>query len=503
MKIFSTAQIRAWDEYTIRHEPIASVDLMNRAAAAFVAWFMARYPDTEREVWIVAGTGNNGGDGLAVARLLHQQFYPVKVLVCDFSGKHSPDFDAQLAAFPDHLTVALHFLHSAEDFPDKLPDQAVLIDALFGSGLTRPLTGQWADLITKINRLPQTKVAIDLPSGLFADRHTDGPCVEAEATFSFETPKLAFFFPENANRVGECAFGSIGLGADYAAATETPFHYLDARHARTLYKPRTRFSHKGSYGHALLINGSLGKMGAAVLAASACLRSGVGLLTLHTPGCGYAILQTAVPEAMCSLDRSEAHWSKLPDLERYSAIGVGCGIGQAPATAQALKQLIRKAQIPLVVDADALNILAQHPGWMGDLPAGSVLTPHPKEFERLFGATANHFERNERQRAMAAKYGIYILLKGAFSAVAGPDGSCWFNATGNPGMATGGSGDALTGILAGLLAQGYSPEEACHLGVYLHGLAGDLAAAAASQPGMTVGDLIRFMGKAWQMLGAP
>ncbi len=496
MKIFSTEQIRAWDAYTIEKEPIASVELMNRAAQAFANWLAGLYPDTQRTIGILAGTGNNGGDGIAIARLLHQKFYEVKVFVCDFTGKHSADFDAQVEALPPNGAVVPEWLHSAEIFP-LIPPNVLLVDALFGSGLSRPLDAPWAQTIAWINQLPNEKIAVDLPSGLFADKHTFGPCVNANRTFSFQSPKRAFFFPENANRVGEWTFGDIGLHSKFVEQTQTPYHFLCRVDVLGLLRKRPKFAHKGAFGHALLINGSLGKMGAAVLAAEACLRSGVGLLTLHTPGCGYEILQTRVPEAMCQIDPDHDIWAEIPDFKRFNAIGVGCGIGTAAQTAQALKRLIQLAKVPLVLDADALNLLAAHPQWLDFLPAGTILTPHPKEFERLFGASANDFDRLDLLRKKAQEYGLYLILKGAYTAIASPDGTCWFNSTGNPGMATGGSGDVLSGILTGLLAQGYGPADACRIGVYLHGLAGDLAAKDKSQPGMTAGDLPGYLSKAW------
>lgn len=502
MKIFSTDQIRAWDAYTIAHEPVSSVDLMNRAAATFADWFARLYPDTGRPVCVLAGTGNNGGDGVAVARLLHRQFYSVKVLVCAFSGKRSADFEAQLAALPPNDAIAVQWLNAPGDLP-AIPPGDVVIDALFGSGLTRPLSGEWALLIDRVNLWPNEKVSIDLPSGLFADQATTGPCIRANRTFSFETPKFAFFFPENAGRVGEWACGRIGLHPEFDRQTETPFYFSTRSTVQPLLRARPVFSHKGTYGHALLVNGSMGKMGAAVLAARACLRSGVGLLTVHTPRCGYVILQTSVPEAMCSPDADPLCWSGVPpEPGRYTAIGAGCGIGADPKTAQALKRLIQSAGVPLVLDADALNLLAVHPRWHAFLPKNTIITPHPKEFERLFGPTANAIERSAVQRNMAHKLGIFIVLKGAYTAIACPDGSCWFNSTGNPGMATGGSGDVLTGLLTGLLAQGYAAREACLLGVYLHGLAGDLAAQALSQAGLTAGDIADYLAPAWLQLAA-
>ncbi len=509
MKIFNTEQIRAWDAYTIEKEPIASVELMNRAAQAFVDWFVSMYPNPQRPVVIFAGTGNNGGDGLAVARLLHWEMRELKVVVCDFGRKRSADFEAQLKVIPKDIEVI--FLNDPNDlfYDSNFPNNDVIIDALFGSGLTRTLEGESAQVVDFLNRLPNEIVSIDLPSGLFADRHTPGTSVvRATRTFSFETPKRAFFFPENADRAGNSAFGSIGLHPDFAAKIETPFHFLTKKDAAALLRPRQKFSHKGTYGHALLVAGSFGKIGAAVLATKACLRAGAGLLTVHAPRCGNLVLQTAVPEAMFSADQRARFWAEVPDLQPYSAVGVGCGIGQATETAAALEQLLKNFSPPhgqgggkgLILDADALNLLAQNPDWWRFVPQNSILTPHPKEFERLFGKTENDFERNDLQRLKAQEHGVFIVLKGAHTAIACPDGSCWFNSTGNPGMATGGAGDVLTGILTGLLAQGYSPRDAALLGVFLHGLAGDLAAKELGQEALTAGDLVDFLGKAWLAL---
>ncbi len=500
MKIYNAAQIRAWDAYTIENEPVKSVELMNRAAHAFTDWFAQLYSDSQRPVCIFAGTGNNGGDGLAVARLLHRRFYDVKVFICDFTGKRSADFEAQRVAVPEGVEVT--FWREWKE-PAALAEKMVLIDALFGTGLSRPLTdAPWSQLIDYLNARPNEIVAIDLPSGLFADQHTDGPVVQATRTFSFESPKRAFFFPENADRVGDWACGPIGLHPDFSGQTAAPFYYLTRPDAVELLQPRAKFSHKGTFGHALLVAGSKGKMGAAVLAARACLRAGVGLLTVHAPGCGYAVLQTSVPEAMCSMDTEMDFVSQLPDLQKIITVGVGPGLGDHPATAAALRQLLEAAAQPMVIDADALNMLAQHPEWWPLIPKNSVLTPHPKEFERLFGASGNEFERNDLHRRMAQKHGVVIVLKGANTAIALPDGSCWFNSTGNPGMATGGTGDVLTGLLTGLLAQGYLPEQGALLGVYLHGLAGDLAAAESSQAALIAGDIVAALGKGWRMLGA-
>jgi hydroxyethylthiazole kinase-like uncharacterized protein yjeF len=497
MKIYSSIQTREWDAFTIQNEPITSLDLMNRAALRFTDWFVQTYPNQTQPVQIFCGTGNNGGDGVAVARLLDWLGFTAKVVVCDFAKKHSDDFDAQIALLPQHHNVGVEWLQTAQNLPVLAPE-VLLVDALFGSGLNRPLEGAWAEVVDHINQLPNEVLSIDLPSGLFTDEHTPGNAViSADKTFSFERPKLAFFFPENAVRVGEWAFGSIGLFPGFDRMIETPFHFLSRKEVTVLYRPRKKFSHKGSFGHALLIAGSFGKMGAAVLAAQACLRSGVGLLTVHAPRSGNIILQSAVPEAMVSADHRAKIWAEVPEIQGFASIGVGPGIGREPETIMALQTLLEQAEQPLVIDADALNLLSENPAWWKNIPKESILTPHPKEFERLFGKTENDFERNKLQRKKAQEHHVFIVLKGANTAIACPDGACWFNATGNPGMATGGSGDVLTGILTGLLAQGYPPQSAALLGVYLHGLAGDLAAIENSQEALVAGDIVQYLGEAW------
>jgi len=502
MKIFSATQIRAWDTDTIENEPIDSVNLMNRAAQVFTDWFIQTYPDNTRPIVIFCGTGNNGGDGVAVARLLHWLGFEAKILVCDFAEKRSADFEAQIAALPKHGNISLEWFNTAKDLPEVVPNELV-IDALFGSGLNRPLEGEWAQVVDCLNQLPNEVVSIDLPSGLIPDTHTAGKSVvQADRTFSFERPKLAFFFPENAERVGEWDFGSIGLQAGFEQKTSTPYNYLTQKEAAALYRPRPKFSHKGSFGHALLVAGSFGKMGAAVLASKACLRSGVGLLTIHAPRSGNIILQSAVPEAMVSADHRAKYWAEVPDLQGYASIGVGPGIGKEPETALALQGLLQAYKKPMLLDADALNLLSENTSCWEFVPENSILTPHPKEFERLFGKTENNFQRNDLQRKKAQEHQVFILLKGANTGIACPDGSFWFNSTGNPGMATGGTGDVLTGILTGLLAQGYPPKSAALLGVYLHGLAGDLAAYSLSQEALTAGDIVEFLGKAWLELRA-
>jgi NAD(P)H-hydrate epimerase len=500
MKLFTAEQIRAWDAYTIAHEPIRSVDLMNRAATVLANWFVHLFPDSNQSVVVVVGTGNNGGDGLALARILHYRFYDVKVLHCAFGTKHSEDFDIQMKTLPPRGDLPVIHLKSDADLPTIAP-QAILVDGIFGSGLNRPLSGAYGELVRRLNQLPNPKVAIDIPSGLFADDITDGPIFRADYTLSFQIPKRAFLVPENAEFVGQWAFESIGLHPEFAKNEPCNYRLITKKSIRSLMHARPKFGHKGTFGHALLLAGGYGKMGAAVLAAQACLRSGTGLLTVHAPRVGNLVLQTAVPEAMFSPDQRARMWTSLPsDLQPYSSIGVGCGVGTADPTARALLRLLQATDKPLILDADALNLLAAHSDWWRHVPVNSILTPHPKEFERLFGKSTTSFERLNLLQTEAERHGVFILLKGAHTAVACPDGTLWFNTTGNPGMATGGSGDVLTGILTGLLAQGYAPADAVRIGVYVHGLAGDLAAASLGMHAMIASDLIRFLGPAFKSL---
>ncbi len=500
MKILTPKQIRALDAYTIANEPIKSIDLMERAANAFVSWFIQQFPDTERmPVKIFCGPGNNGGDGLAIARLLNTKYYQVTVYICAIGPQKSPDFAKNLKRLPSRRGLPTFTITEGANLIEIEPT-AIIIDAIFGSGLNRAVSGYWEKLINHINQLPNRVVAVDIPSGLFAEKHTEGMAIQADYTLSFEVAKRAFFFPENHQKVGKVFIQPIGLSQIFIQQAETHNYLITKSLIKSVLKKRQKFDHKGTYGHALIITGSLGKMGAAVLATKACLRSGVGLVTTHSPKCGYTILQISCPEAMTSIDKDADYISECPKLATYKAIGIGCGIDQKKATQIALFEVLKKARQPLVLDADALNILAANPAQLANIPPNSILTPHPKEFERLFGKTENDFARNELQVTKAKELNCVLLLKGANTCIATPAGDCYFNTTGNPGMATGGSGDVLTGILTGLLAQGYTAKAATILGVYLHGLAGDTAAKVIGQESMIASDLIDYLGQTFQQL---
>lgn len=398
--------------------------------------------------------------------------------------------------------IKLYEVKSKADF-QAIDEDDILVDAIFGSGLTRPVSGFIGETIDHFNNNAAVKIAVDIPSGLFADKHSDpkkGKIVRADYTLSFQMPKLAFLLPENDQFVGEWHILDIGLSPDFINQTATNNFLMKKRDITPMLHQRKKYDHKGTYGHALLIAGSYGKMGAAILAAKACLRSGVGLVHAHIPKAGYEIMQIATPETMLSIDRYDYYFSEVPKLEIYTAIGIGPGLGMERQSQMALKVLIQESSTPIIFDADALNILAENKTWLAFLPAGSILTPHPKEFERLVGKWQDDFEKRQMLRNFSTKHNVYIVLKGANSAICFPDGNVYFNSTGNPGMATAGSGDVLTGIITGLLAQGYSSGQAAVMGVFLHGTAGDLAKKQKGMEALIAGDILENIGPAFKKI---
>lgn len=498
MKLFTAAQIRQIDALTISRESIPSHQLMERAASACTDWIKTSIR-LDTPIVIIGGAGNNGGDGFAIARQLLQHGYQVLAL---FLRHAAPSADClyNLNQLIAHYPTALQMLEPGQALP-SLPSDALLVDALFGTGLSRPVTGWLATIIRQMNDSRRSIVSIDLPSGLQADAipAKDDAVVQAQHTLSFQFYKRTMLHPEGGRFCGKVHVLDIGLNE--AAMLETPSHYsiLNASLARKIYRPRDPFAHKGTAGTAVIIGGSYGMMGAAALSARAAGRAGAGKVRMIVPECGYTIVQTLAPEAMAmqaGTDHLE-HWGEVS----AEGIGIGPGMGTHPDTSAALHQFLKQATKPLVLDADALNILAAHPEWLALVPTHTILTPHPGEFQRLFGQTDNSLQRTERARAMAMRYNIHIVLKDRYSFIALADGRCYYNTAGNAGLATGGSGDVLTGIITGLLASGYSPEYAAQLGVWLHGRAGDYALAVQSVESMVATDLPEYMGKAFKELG--
>ena len=526
MKLFSAEEIRQWDQYTIQHEPVSSIDLMERAAGKCVDW-LERNNYTDKSFHIFCGKGNNGGDGLAIARMLTQIKNPVAVHILEFGHKGTDDFQINLARLHQYPETEIRFIQTEENF-HAFKEGDIIIDALLGSGLNRGLEGVTAKLVEHINHSGCTIISIDIPSGLFTDRSSKGQSIiKSNHTLSFQCFKQAFLVAENSEFIGEVHILDIGLHPDFYLSAPSKYEITDDSLIHSIYQPRNRFGHKGNFGHALIVAGSYGKIGAAVLSARACLRSGVGLLSCHIPKCGYDIMQTALPEAMVMTDFNSSFNTKVDDdLAKYKTVGIGPGIGTASETKMMLRDIFNAFKNPVVLDADALNCIASQKDMLKIIPAGSILTPHPKEFERLFGETADEFKRIELALQKAKELNLVIVLKGHHTFIAIPDGKArpparagtdgddprqnesfglafgrgFFNSTGNAGMATGGSGDVLTGILAGLLAQGYSSTASAILGVYLHGLAGDIAAEEYSIEAMIAGDIIESLKEAYLTL---
>lgn len=499
IKIFPTDKVKELDEYTILNEPISSIDLVERAATVFIHEFCRRYSKQTRIV-IFAGGGNNGADALAVARLLHDEAYRVETYLLNPHHHLSADCEINKQRLLNRERV--EFIEVVENFvPPVLGEHDVVIDGLFGSGLNRPITGGFAAVVDHINHSEATVVSIDIPSGLFGEdnrRNDPEAIIHAHLTLTFGFPKLAFFLPENEPYVGEWKILDIGLHPGVIEQTSTPYTLITEEDIAYTLKPRKRFSHKGTFGHALLIAGSRGKLGAALLAARACLRSGAGLLTVHIPQRGESVFQTAFPEAMLSFDAHQDYFTTVPEISKYAAVGIGPGLGQHLESATALERLLQPNGKPVVLDADALNMLASNKDLLNRIPIHSILTPHPKEFDRIAGESTSAYERLMKAQSFAAEHKLCVVLKGAYTAICTPLGNVYFNNSGNPGMATAGSGDVLTGIILGLLSQGYDPVTAAVIGVFIHGAAGDLAAAYYSEESMIAGDITDMLGKAFK-----
>ena len=503
MKIFTSAQIHELDNYTIEHEPIKSIDLMERAAKTLTEAIVERWA-VSVPIVVFAGPGNNGGDALAVARMLTERGYQVKTFLFNINGRLSADCAENKRRLSEVKKAKNLFTEVTLEFdPPQLERGMLVVDGLFGSGLNKPLSGGFASLVKYINASHAEVVSIDMPSGLMTEDNTYNVrtnIVRADLTLTLGQKKLAMLFAENQQYIGELRVLDIRLSREGIKKIDSQYTMLEEDDVRQLLLPRDPFAHKGTMGNALVIAGSYGMAGAAILATEACLRSGVGKVTCHSPRKNVTIMQTAVPEAVLQIDREETTFSEAVDTEDFQAVGIGPGLGQTEQTAVAIISQIRRTQCPLVCDADAINVLSTHRAWMQQLPKDIIMTPHPKEFDRLEGHSADSFERLSKARDLAQRLQAYVILKGHRTALCCPDGHIVFNNTGNAGMATGGSGDVLTGILTGLLARGYNRYEACVVGMYLHGLAGDIAARELGEESLIARDLVRYLPKAFLRL---
>ncbi len=496
MKILSATQLKEADKLTLEKQGISSTELMERAATMVFDEIHKRLQGAPIPVKIFCGIGNNGGDGLVVGRQLIDAGYDVTIYIVNYSDQRSQDFLVNYDRVKNRTKKWPVLLKSEDEFPEINYGDFV-VDAIFGVGLNRPLPDWVAGLVRHINASGAFVLAIDMPSGLMADAAVEDleSIIRASYTITFQAPKMAFYLPDTAPYVGDLQILDIGLDADFLEKASAVAELISRPEARALYTPRQRFTHKGTYGHALIIGGSYGKIGSVCLTATAALRAGAGLVTIYAPKCGYDILQTALPEAMVLTDPHKEILTNIEfDLEP-DVIGFGVGVGTKEETIEALEQLLKKNKKPMVLDADGLNILSKKNDLLKLLPEGSVLTPHPKELERLIGSWKDDFEKLEKVKSFTKEYKVIVLIKGTYTCIVTPK-DLFINTTGNPGMATAGSGDVLTGVITALIGQGYEPLRATVLGTYLHGKAGDLAAEKFSYEGVIAGDIAKNTGAA-------
>ena len=465
---------------------------MERAAMRCVEWIHEKGYDN-LPIKIFCGKGNNGGDGLAIARLLIRQGIQPKVYIPDFGKERTGDFLTNLQKLQE-LTTDIYFLESKTSFP-SIGENELIIDALFGVGLNRSLETLAGELVQHINQSKATIISIDMPSGMFIDKSCKNyTVIRARHTLTFQSMKRCFLMAENADFFGELTVLDIGLGKVFPETVETVFEIIPRKLVDSWIRPRKPFSHKGMYGHALLVAGNKGKIGAAILASKSCLRTGVGVLTVNVPKAVSSILYASVPEAMVMV-REE----NISFLNAYKSIGIGPGFGIGKTSEKILLHILTHYSNPLLIDADALTILSAHKDWLINIPSGSILTPHPKEFDRVFGDCKNDFERADRAIALSKQYPFIIILKGHYSLIAAA-GKGWYNTTGNAGLAKAGSGDTLSGILTALLAQQYPSLQAAIIGVYLHGVAADITLDTQSMESMLASDVIENIGCAFRKI---
>ncbi|MGE0568773.1 MAG: NAD(P)H-hydrate dehydratase [Bacteroidia bacterium] len=497
MLILSAEQIRSADQFTIANEPISSIDLMERAAGKCAEYIITNYKPSSKFI-IVAGHGNNGGDGLVIARLLHKNNFQCKTILVNPKDNLSADCKTNKQRLID-TKIPFDEINSIELFNQtfqKIGTDYIIIDALLGTGLNSPLAGLYKEIVDEINKRQLEIISIDLPTGLFTDIYNepDDSIVKNALVLTFQFPKLAFFMACNKDYIKDFIVLDIGLLEEFNDKVHTPFHFTTIKEILPFIKIRNKFSHKGSHGHALLIAGSKKYRGAALLSAKSCLRSGAGLLTVHSTNEVLRNIITVLPDAILSTDTNNEYISELPDTKAFDAIGIGPGLGTENATQTVLKKLINYFQGPLVIDADGLNILSENKTWISFLPPNTIITPHPKEFDRLTSIHDNDFNRLRSAINLAIKNNIIIVLKGTYTCIINSDGQCFFNSTGNAGLAKGGSGDVLTGIILGLLARGYQAKQAAILGVYLHGAIADKSVQIQSMESLLPSDLTELIG---------
>ena len=499
MKLFSKEQIYEGDKITTERQKISSTELMERAGIQIFNWMHSRMQGAQVPIHVFCGIGNNGGDGLVLARHLITHGYNVITYIVNCSDKRTKDFLINYDRIKNVTKDWPKMLSCKNDFSEIVIDEKdIIVDAIFGIGLNRPPNDWVIELFERFRASKAFTLSVDIPSGLYSDKAVENEkaVVNAGYTLSFQSPKLAFFLPETAKFTVQWEALDIGIDRDYLMQTETEVELISKYEVLPLYKPREKFSHKGDFGHVMILGGSYGKIGAVNLASRAALSAGAGLVTAYVPKCGYQSLQTAIPEVMVITDENETHVSNIKFDIEPTVIGVGVGLGTTTETAKAFEAFLKKNKTPLVIDADGLNLLSKKKTLLKLLPEQSILTPHPKELERLVGKWSDDFEKLKKVKAFSKKYNVIVLIKGANSITVYLD-KLYINTTGNPGMATAGSGDVLTGIISGLVAQGYESLSATVFGVYLHGKSADIALEDYGYQSLIASHIIETVGDAY------
>ena len=496
LKVLSKESLKELDKKTIKRQGISSLKLMERACVNFIKWFENKFPNTNK-IKVFCGSGNNGGDALCISRMLLERNYKVKVFFFQPKKTLSKECSFHLNKLKERK---IHVYDINKISINKIKDSDVIIDGLFGYGLSRKLRKSLIKLVNHINSLSAKKISIDMPSGISTEKVLDGVFINSDFTITFQMPKLSFYFQEYLNHIGEVVVLDIGLDKEFIMKSAPLAYIIEENDIKEKLSIRKINSHKGTFGHGLIIAGSKGKMGACIMSCKAALKSGIGLLSAYIPRVGEHMIQTSVPEAMAITDSSMNEITSYPDLNLYKVVGIGPGIGTNKRTEQAFKSFLKNINSPIVIDADAINILSKNKKMLNSLPENSILTPHPKEFKRLAGTYSDTSERIILQKRISKRYKINILVKGAFSMMTNIKGNLFINTTGNPGMATGGSGDVLTGIITGLVGRGYEPFIAMIIGAYIHGLSGDISKKILGEESLTATDLICNLPKAFKKL---
>tara|TARA_R110000764_G_scaffold929_5_gene3463 strand:- start:1147 stop:2688 length:1542 start_codon:yes stop_codon:yes gene_type:complete len=496
MKLYSAKQIYKADQISIKKEEIGSNELMERAALQLFNWMHLRMQGAPVKIHLFCGIGNNGGDGIALARHLVDHGYNIEVYVINYSEKRSKDFLINLDRLKDRK-VWPNFMNCDDSLPE-IGKEDIIVDGIFGIGLNRTPDDWVAKVIQHLNDSQAFILSIDIPSGLFTD---EGPkdvnsIIRSNFVLSFQTPKLVFFLPETGPFIEQWEVLDIGLDPEYLKETETDYELIGKNEVLTLYKPREKYGHKGTYGHSLIVGGSYGKMGSVCLSSKAALQAGSGLVTSYIPKIGYVILQASLPEVMVLTDVDENELSNINFDIKPNVVGIGVGMGTTKTTTTALANFLKVNKLPLVIDADALNILSENKDLLKSIPEDSVLTPHPKELERLIGKWKDDFDKLNKVKKFSKKYKCIVVIKGAHTIIVHNEKG-YVNTTGNPGMATAGSGDVLTGVITGLRAQGYAALDAAIFGVYLHGRAGDIAVESTGFQSLTASHVIDNLANAY------